>query len=142
MKSYAPCLLIFIGFLLTGCGDARGSLPGGSPPHGQHVAGTFLALGDLLTWAGGCALAFGLLACAATFFPWTAFLSVFRSAFVEISVLGLGAALVGSAFLWVGDHPWVLGVTIGLVVLALAYRYRGWLVVALGMSLGKPAVKV
>lgn len=141
MKSIALCLMIFVGFLLTGCGDARGSLPGGSPSHGQHVSSTLLALGGIITWAGGAAIASGLLACAASFFPWTSFLGAFRSLFIELAVLGLGSVLVGSAFLWAGDHPWVLGIAIGLVVLALALRYRGWLVVALGLSLGKPAVK-
>lgn len=119
-------VLVFLAILLSGCDwpFARGVVPPDCP-HNPTVGCTLVSIGQYLIWAGGAAVAAGLLACAASFIPAiAAFCGALRSLFLEIVLLGFVAILVGSAFLWIGNHPWVLAVVIGAVCLAALYRYR------------------
>ncbi len=127
--------------LLVGCEwpFIRGPLP---PDCGRNptVGCTLATLGQYFVWAGGLAVAAGFLACAATFIPAVAALAgTLRSLFMEIALMGVAAILVGSAFLWVGNHPWVIAVVIGALALAAGYRYRRFLFTLLRIKkTGKP----
>lgn len=121
----------------AGCDDARG-LPGeNTPGHHPTVGATLGHIGSWITYAGSALAAIGSLALAASFFPWTAFLAVFRSAIIEAIALGFTAILVGASLIWLGNNPWLLAVTIGLVVLFLGVRYRA----RIRRLLGFPKVK-
>lgn len=116
-------MLVLIGaLLLAGCWlDSRGSP---QPERCGIACSTLVSVGTYLVWAGGSALAVGLLASVASFFPWTAFLGVFRPIFAEVAALGFAAVLLGSAFIWLGDHVWLVAVVCGLLLAWLGYRYR------------------
>lgn len=104
--------------LLTGCGDARGSNPGGNE---TGVGETLVAIGLYFTWAGSFVLGIGALGVVACFvFP---ALLPFREFLGDIAVVGLASVLLGSSFIWLGNNTWLLAVVIGLLLLFLGYRY-------------------
>ena len=104
--------------LLTGCGDARGS------NHGEDetsVGETLVSIGLYFTWAGSAVVGLGLLGLVACFvFPATA---AFREFLGDIAVIGLASILLGSSFIWLGNHTWLLAVAVGLLLALLLYRY-------------------
>lgn len=126
----AACLL------LTGCWLERGSPQG--PEQCGIACSTLVAIGTYVVWAGSAAVSLGTLAIIASFFPWTAFLGVFRPLIGEVIALGFAAILLGSAFVWLGGHLWLIAITCGLVLAWLGYRYRHWLlcVLAAGVARG------
>lgn len=134
-----PKLLVIVPILaLTGCwpwGSVRGPCEPGSIP---TIGCTIGSLGSWFTWSGGIVMGFAALALAASFFPAVAiWLSPIRLYIVEAIALGFAAVLVGSALLFLGAHPWLLGVTLGLVVLGLCWRYRSRLRRLLGLAPSK-----
>lgn len=121
-----PRLLIACALpLLAGCwpwGSVRGE---GGTGNGHTVGDTLADIGYWFTWGGGLVMGVAALALVASFFPATAvILSVVRPYIAEAIAIGFAAVLVGSSLLWLGAHPWLLGVIIGLVVVGLCWRYR------------------
>lgn len=132
---YLPLLLIVI---LVGCNESRGSNPPGATTCGGHLSGVLWSIGTYACWAGGSAIAAGLLAFGASFIPWiAAFAGGLRSIFLEVALAGFAITLIGCAFLWVGDHPWILGVFTAIMVLAMVLRYRRPVLAFLGFSPAK-----
>lgn len=116
--------LILVCLFIAGCDDARSVPSEHRHGHLPTVGDTIGHVGTWVTIAGSAALAAGILAFAASFFPWTSFLAIFRTAIIEAIALGFAAILVGSSFLWLGAHPWLIAVVIALVGAGLAWRYR------------------
>lgn len=116
---------------LAGCGWGRGApQPGNCPGAGSAL----ISIGQ---WAqvSGCAVAGACaLATVASFFPWTAFLQIFRPALQEGIALGVAAILLGSAAIWLGTHTWLMAIVVVLVLAGLGFRYRN----SIGRFLGLP----
>lgn len=121
----APVFLM-AALLLAGCWF-RGS-PDVEATSCSIACGTLTSIGTWTVWAGSALVSAGTLAIVASFFPWTAFLAVFRTLFGEAVAIGTAAILLGSAFIWLGDHLWLLAVVCGLLLALFGYRYRSYLV--------------
>ena len=119
-------VLILATLFLAGCGDARSVPP---PSSGAGSVGHLLEdIGSYLVWAGAGAVTAGLLAFAASFFSFLAVvLGGFRAWFLEAAILGLAAIVVGSSFMYLGAHPWLLCIPVVAVVVGLAIRYHSFL---------------
>lgn len=115
----AFALLALLVVLLCGCfSQPRGSNPEGS---GTGVGETLVSIGFYFTWAGSLALGLGFLGVVACFvFP---AIAAFREFLGDIAVVGLASVLLGSSFIWLGNHTWLLAVAVGLLLLFLGYRY-------------------
>ncbi len=132
IKILALCIV------LTGCGWGRG------PAQGVPCPGTGSALVSIGQWAqvAGCAVAGACaLATVASFFPWTAFLQVFRPALQEGIAIGIATIILGTAAVWLGTHAWLMAIVVLLVVVGLGIRYRVRIRRFLGLQT-KPTVKV
>lgn len=104
--------------LLNGCSDARGSNPGENE---TGVGETLVSIGLYFTWAGSAVVGLGLLGLVACFvFP---AIAAFREFLGDIAVIGLASILLGSSFIWLGNHTWLLAVAVGLLCAFLLYRY-------------------
>lgn len=114
---------------LTGC-QVRGSNQPGCPGTGS----TLVAIGQWGTAAGCAAVGAGTLALVASFFPWTAFLSVFRPLITEVIALGGAAILLGTSCIWLGEHTWILAVVVLLVCAGFGIRYRNRIRRFLGLA--------
>ncbi len=115
IKCLALCLL------LTGCGWNRG-LPQPGGVCGGSASAVVASLGYWFAWAGGLAIGASLAAALACAFTGT--LVTCLHWIVEIAIGGLMFLLLGTSFLWLSDHMWLLGVVIGLVALFFGVRYR------------------
>lgn len=133
-------LLIAAVLLLCSCGEFRGSLPGGSTSAGgQHVGDILCSIGVYALWAGSTAVFVAGLGAIASVVPYTAlFVAPFRGYLAELGILGVGAILIGSSFVYVGDHPWIIAVTSAVVALAAAVRYRARWLPLFGISPASP----
>jgi Ca2+/Na+ antiporter len=128
-------LLVLLAVLLSGCGDDRGANRGGADQ--TEVGETLVSIGLLFTWAGSAAIGLGVLGLVACLvFP---AIAAFREFLGDIAVVGLASLLLGTSFIWLGNHPWVLAVAVGLLAAFLGYRYWPRLVRALRRR--KEAVK-
>lgn len=128
MNRILSLLVILATLALVGCGsDARSQTPG--TPAGPGSVGHILTdIGAYLTWAGAAAVTLGLLAFAASFFSFLAVvLGGFRSWFLEAAILGVAAIVIGSSFLYLGAHPWLLCIPVVAVAVGLAIRYHSFL---------------
>ncbi len=134
-----PKLIVLMSTLaLAGCwpwGSVRGPCESGNVP---TVGCTIGGIGSWFTWVGGVALGLAALALAASFFPAIALVATpFRIYLIEAIALSFACVLVGSALLFLGAHPWLLGVALGVVVLGLCWRYRARLRRLLGLGPAK-----
>lgn len=117
--------LIFLitGLLLCSCVTSR-SAP--LPVAHIGVGSTLVSVGLYFALAGSIAVGAGLLgALACVFFG---AIAIFRAYLIELAVLGFGAILLGSSFIWLGNHAWLLAVVVGLLAFLTAYRYRAFVV--------------
>lgn len=131
--------------VLCGCADSRGSLPPiGSPPHGQHVGDTLNAIGFWIVSIGAIGLAASVLAviASAISFLGISLAPQVRTWIIEAAILCFAAILVGSTFMWVGDHPWMVLVACGLVALGLVVRYRSLVLALFNLGVPQPAPTV
>jgi len=105
---------------LTGCSDERGSNQEGG---GHITAGaTLVSIGLWFTWAGSFALGIGILgSVAATVMPAVA---GFRGLLADIAVIGLSSLLLGTSFIWLGNHAWLLATVVILLFVGIGVRYR------------------
>ena len=101
----------------SGCSAARSP----SQHECSSACSTLVALGSTIVWAGGIVCTLSALAAVATNF--VPFLAGFRTIFVELGILGGCAVLVGTCFIWLGDHLWILGITLALVAGGLCFWY-------------------
>ena len=123
----ALALLALLAVLLSSCGDGRGSNPGDGDR--VEVGETLVSIGLWFTWAGSAAIGLGVLGLVAcVVFP---AIAGFREFLGDIAVVGLASLLLGASFIWLGNHPWVLAVAVGLCAAFLLYRYWPRLVRAL-----------
>lgn len=120
MKHYAAlalCLFLF------SCAERGSNPPGCAPASGWHVGSILNSSGAYLMLAGVGALAIGLLAFGASFL--TEFIPQrIRAACIFVAELGAGCIAIGSALVWLGNHPWLLAVAIAAVAVAFALRYH------------------
>ncbi len=108
-----------VAVVLLGCDDARGSNPEGGPTH--EVGSTLVSVGLYFTYAGSAALGLGFLGVVACFVMPA--IAGFRELLSDIAVIGLASILLGSSFIWLGNHAWLLAVAVGLLCAFLLYRY-------------------
>jgi hypothetical protein len=129
--------MLIAALILAGC-QVRGS----NQPPCPGTGSTLVAIGQWSVVAGCAAVGAGVLATVASFFPWTAFLQAFRPAINELIALGVACILLGSSFIWLGTHAWLLAVVVVLVLAGLGFRYRGRIARFLGIPRKPPASKV
>ncbi len=105
---------------LTGCSDERGSNPSG----GERVTAgaTLVSIGLWFTWAGSIALGLGFLGAVAAFVMPA--LAGFRGLLADIAVIGLSSLLLGTSFIWLGNHAWLLATVVILLLASVGVRYR------------------
>lgn len=104
---------------LSGCSAPREENQGGE---GTTVGETLVFIGRWFTYAGAAALGIGLLGrVACLVFPTIAFLAEFLG---DIAVVGLASLLLGTSFIWLGNHAWLLAIVVGLLLVLIGLRYR------------------
>ena len=132
-------ILVAVIFLmaLTGCHEQRGSNPGDD----RITAGeTLVSIGLWFTWAGSFVLGIGLLGrVACLVMPAIAGFAEFLG---DIAVVGLASVLLGSSFIWLGNHTWLLAIVVGLLLVGLGVRYRVRIARYLGFPRKAAAPKV
>ena len=143
-KKHLVCLIgllvaAILLMLLSGCGWGREA---NQRPACPGAGSTLVAIGQWTVVVGSAAIGAGILATVASFFPWTAFLQVFRPIFAEIIALGVTAVLLGSAAIWLGTHAWLMAIVVLLVAAGLVFRYRNRIGRFLGLPRKSPAAKV
>lgn len=123
--------------VLTGCDSAREA----NQPPGKITAGaTLVSIGLWFTWAGSFALGIGILGrVACLVMPAIAGFAEFLG---DIAVIGLASVLLGSSFIWLGNHTWLLAIVIGLLLIGLGVRYRVRIARYLGFPRKAAAPKV
>lgn len=108
-------------FAISGCGWGReGNRGAGCTTSGA----TLISVGEWTVVAGCAAVGAGILAVVASFFPPTSFLAYFRPVIAEVVALGIAAILLGTSFIWLGTHAWLLALVVLLLCAGLAVRYR------------------
>lgn len=132
MRHFLNSLYLFaLVALLSACGsNSRGVVhPAYTTATGQPtISSTLWAIGVYGIWCGsiiatvcmlaGVALSLGLISVAA---PLAAKL---RTYVVDGALVGVCLLLLGCVFAYLGEHIWLVGLSIGLVLVALALRYR------------------
>lgn len=106
-------LLVAIGAMLAGCGEARSPAPEPTP------VGVFGSIGATLAWAGGISAAAGLALSLISLFyaPLQPFAIIFRL----LGIGGAGVSVTGAAYLWIANHYWWV-----LTIAALVGVGVGW----------------
>lgn len=115
--------------LLTACGHDRGSVPPtGSLGSGSQLGGVgsiLQEIGSIFLWAGASVVGAAVVALIASFIPFfSGFLSGLRTLLVDGIVIGISILLLGASFTYLGEHPWILALAIGLIGALLLVRYR------------------
>ena len=106
--------------LMSGCSDDRGSNPGGSE---RITAGaTLVSIGLWFTWAGSAALGIGILGRVACLVMPA--IAGFGELLGDIAVIGLASLLMGTSFIWLGNHAWLLATVVVLLLAGIGVRYR------------------
>lgn len=133
-----PTLLLMaaICFLLVGCGPSQEVRTPGSPapaPGSSPLAVQLVAIGIVMLWAGAITGALGVGLRIASVFGALGPLGFVAPLIPFLPGLGVGAAAIGAALVWLSYNLWLLGVTCALTVVALGVHYRRivrhWLVV-------------
>jgi hypothetical protein len=120
MKSYL-LVLIPIAILAIGCGDTTArSLPPATISAHAGVGYTLTEIGVWLLWISASAITLGTIGVVGSFF--ISFLLALRDVFIDAIIAGLALLLVGSSINYLGQHPWLLAVIIGLVGVVLVIR--------------------
>jgi hypothetical protein len=134
----ASIILMLISIFLISCGDAaRVVHPGAAPDEG--VGSTLQAIGHLGMWAGALGVAACSLAMLASVLSIVSSFLGIRPFLVDGIVLSAALLLVGASFDFLGEHPWLLGVALGLVGALLLIRYRLIIERDLGIAPAVPA---
>jgi predicted small lipoprotein YifL len=121
MKNILFALVAFALLSVAGCGDyAARSLPPATVATTAGVGSTLTAIGVWLLWIGSSAITLGAIGIAGSFF--LSLLLALRDVFIDAIVCGLAVILVGSSINYIGHHPWLLAVAIGLVGAILIVR--------------------
>ncbi len=113
-------VLIFLISVTAGCQTqcTRGTVDTTDKSH-QSVGAHLISAGDWCLWIGVAVLVLGFglgLAGAGKIIP---------AAIVRLlPSIGGSGIVVGSSLLWLGEYPWVLGVSIGVSVVAFALHHR------------------
>ena len=128
-------LLLLISIFSIACSD-RGSLP--LPGHGPTgsigagipgtdgltVSNLLWAIGSYLIYLGSAGITLGILGVVACSFTIFSGLTDFRTYFIDGIVLGIVALLIGCAFAYLGEHPWIIITSLVIGVGLVGYRLR------------------
>ena len=109
---------------LGGCGDPRSVAPTAPGGVGAHL----ITLGDWFLWIGAASLG---LAVASRIVLGIASLAGGPlgaiAGFIPSGILfstGVTGIAIGSSFIWLGNNPWMLGLAIGIAVVAFGWHHR------------------
>lgn len=119
--------------MIVGCGDDRGSNPGEG---GVTAGATLVSIGQWFTYAGSIALGIGILGRVACLVMPA--IAGFGELLGDIAVIGLASTLLGTSFIWLGNHTWLLAIVVGLLLVGLGIRYRARIARFLGLFRKQP----
>lgn len=110
---------LVLALTLISCNDQRGSNPGANP---ISAGETLASIGYWFTLAGSLALGVGILGRVACLVMPA--LAGFAELLGDIAVIGIASLLLGTSFIWLGNHTWLLAIVIGLLLIGIGVRYR------------------
>ena len=118
---FVACLAVLV-LCMSSCGDARGLVP---PVDAHTVGAQFSNIGEYFLWIGALALGLGVaLWFIAEFAAETTFGLLAK--FIPIRVawsIGVAGTSIGSAYVWLGEHPYLFGAVCFLAAVAVAIHH-------------------